>query len=120
MEISRRAGRIIVGTPERILAARDAWLAAMAALEVYRLEVNRLWLEYLALADPVRARKIRRILKHAEQGAAKTADELFPPALSLGRSIPWPKELQHAPLRNHPRGASTPLHGGADQNCSFK
>jgi hypothetical protein len=83
MEISRRAGRIIVGTPERILAARDAWLAAMAALEVYRLEVNRLWLEYLALADPVRARKIRRILKHAEQGAAKTADELFPPA------FPW-------------------------------
>jgi hypothetical protein len=83
MEISRRAGRIIVGTPERILAARDAWLAAMAALEVYRLEVNRLWLEYLALADPVRARKIRRILKHAEQGAAKTADELFPAAVSL-------------------------------------
>jgi hypothetical protein len=56
----------------QILAARDAWLVAMAALEAYRLEVNRLWLEYLELADPGRARKIRRILKHAEQGTAKT------------------------------------------------
>jgi hypothetical protein len=66
----------------QILAARDAWLAAMAALEEYRLEVNRLWLEYLELADPGRAKKIRRILKHAEQGAAKTADELFPAAVT--------------------------------------
>jgi len=103
------------GTPERILtakgawlAARDAWfagvrdwLAATAALEAHRLEVNRLWLEYLELADPVRARKIRRILKHGEQGAAKPADELFPEAsVSLGRSISQPQELQHAPSRN--------------------
>ena len=80
----------MTGTPERIraargawLAARDAWLAAIAALEAHRLEVNRLWLEYLELADPVRARKIRRILKHGEQGAAKTAGELFPAAVSL-------------------------------------
>jgi hypothetical protein len=94
----------------QILAARDAWLAAMAALEECRLEVNRLWLEYLELADPERARKIRRILKHAEQGAAKTADELFPAAVSLGRSIPRPQELRHASSRNHPRSASTPPH----------
>jgi hypothetical protein len=99
------------GTPERVLAARDAWLAAMAAheahrleahrleanrLEANRLEANRLWLEYLELADPVRARKIRRILKHGEQGAATTADELFPAAVSLGRSIPGPQELRRA------------------------
>ena len=108
-------------TPERIraamgawLAARDAWLAAIAALEAHRLEVNRLWLEYLELADPVRARKIRRILKHGEQGAAKTADELFPAAVSLGRSIPGPQELRHAASRNHPQIASTPLRGGVD------
>ena len=109
----------MVGTPEQILTARDAWLAAMAALEACRLEVNRLWLEYLELADPVRARKIRRIPKHAEQGAAKTADELFPATVSLGRSIPRPRELRHAPSRNHPRSASTPLQGGADQNHPF-
>ena len=53
----------MTGTPERIRAARGAWLAAIAALEVHRLEVNRLWLEYLDLADPERARKIRRILE---------------------------------------------------------
>ena len=81
--------------PERILAAKDAWLAAKdawlaarAALEAHRLEVNRRWFEYLELADPVRAGKIRKILKHGEQGAAKTAAELFPAAVSLGRSIP--------------------------------
>ena len=74
----------MTGTPERIRAARGAWLAARAALEVHRLEVNRLWLEYLDLADPERARKIRRILKHGEQGPAKTAGELFPAAVSLG------------------------------------
>jgi hypothetical protein len=91
------------GTPERIHAARDAWLAAKdswlagrAAHEAHRLEANRLWLEYLELADPVRARKIRRILKHGEQGAAKTADELFPAAMSLGQSIPGPQELPRA------------------------
>ena len=110
------------GTPERIhaargawLVARDAWLAAIAALEAHRLEVNRLWLEYLDLADPVRARKIRRILKHGEQGAAKTAHELFPAAVSLGQSIPRLQEPRHADSRNHPRMASTPLSGGADQ-----
>jgi hypothetical protein len=99
----RREERSMSGTPERIHAARDAWLAAkdgwltgIAALEAHRLEVNRLWLEYLDLADPVRARKIRRILKHGEQGAAKTADELFPAAVSLGRSIPPPQELRRA------------------------
>ena len=73
----------MTGTPERIRAARGAWLASIAALEVHRLEVNRLWLEYLDFADPDRARKIRRILKHGEQGAAKTAGELFPAAVSL-------------------------------------
>jgi hypothetical protein len=109
------------GTPERVraardawLAAKDAWLAATAALEAHRLDVNRLWLEYLELADPVRAGKIRRILKHGEQGAAKTADELFPAAVSLERSIPQLQELRHAASRNHPRMASTPLCGSAD------
>jgi hypothetical protein len=117
----RREERSMSVTPERIHAARDAWLAAkdgwlaaIAALEAHRLEVNRLWLEYLELADHVRARKIRRILKHGEQGAAKTADELFPAAVSLGRSIPGPQELRHAASRNHPKLASIPLHGGAD------
>ncbi len=108
----------MTGVPERTLAARDAWLAAKdawlaagATHEAHRLEVNRRWLEYLELADPVRARKIRRILKHGEQGAAKTIDELFPAAVSLGRSIPRPQELRHAASRNHPRMASTPLRG---------
>jgi hypothetical protein len=110
----------VSGTPEPILAARDAWRAAMAALDAHRLEVNRLWLEYLELADAVGARKIRRILKHAEQGAAKTADELFPAAVSLGRPIPRPLELRHAAPGNHPQMASTPLHGGADQNRPFE
>jgi hypothetical protein len=104
----------------QILAAKDAWLAAMAALEEHRLEVNRLWLGYLELAHPGRAKKIRRILNYAEQGAAKTADELFPAAVSLGRSISRPQELRHAPSRNHPRTSSTPLRGGADQNRPFE
>ena len=111
----------MTGTPERIraargawLAAKDAWLAAMAAHEAHRLEANRLWFEYLELADPVRARKIRRILKHGEQGAAETADELFPAAVSLGRSIPGSQELRHASSRNHPQIASTPLRGGVE------
>jgi len=120
-DIFRREKRSMSGTPERVLAARDAWLAAkdawlaaMAVHEAHRLEANRLWLEYLELADPVRARKIRGILKHGEQGAAKTADELFPAAVSLGRSIPGPQELRHAASRNHPQIASTPLRGGVD------
>ena len=55
-------------------------MAAMASHEMPWFEVTRLWLEYLELVDPWVARKIRRILKHAEEGAAKTADELFPAA----------------------------------------
>ncbi len=111
----------MTGVPERTFAARDAWLAAKdawlaagATHEAHRLEVNRRWLEYLELADPVRARKIRRILKHGEQGAAKTVAELFPAAVSLGRSIPGAQELLHAASRNHPQIASTPSGGGAD------
>jgi hypothetical protein len=93
----------MIETPERILAARDAWLAVMAAHEAHRLEVNRLWLEYLELADPVRARKIRRFLKYGEKDAAKTVGALFPEAaVSLGRSIARPQELRHEPSRNHP------------------
>ena len=114
-------------TPEQILAARrawlaarGAWLAAMASHEVLRLEVNRLWLEYLELADPGRSWKFRRILMRAEQGAAKTADELFPAAVSLEQSIPRPRELRHAASRNQPQSASTPLRGGADQNRPFE
>ena len=117
----------MTGTPERIraargawLAAKDAWLATIAALEAHRLEVNRLWLEYLDLADPVRARKIRRILKHGEQGAAETADELFPAAVFLGQSKPRPQEPRHAASRNHPRMASTPPCGGLIKNRPFE
>ena len=84
----------MTGTPERIRAARDAWLAArdawraaIVALEAHRLEVTRLWLEYLGLADPMKARKIRRILKRGEQGAAKTADELVLDTVYPGRTI---------------------------------
>jgi hypothetical protein len=108
------------GTPEPLLAARGAWLAAMASHEMPWLEVTRLWLQYLELADAVRARKIRRILKHAEQGAAKTAEELFPAAMSLARSILPPQEPLYAPSHDHPRTASTPLHGGADQNLPIE
>jgi hypothetical protein len=110
----------MVGTPEQTLAARDAWRAAMDVLDAHRFEVIRLWLEYLELADAVRARKIRRILKHAEQGAAKTADELFPAAVSLEQSIPRPLEPRHAAPGNYPQIASTPLHGGADQNLPIE
>jgi hypothetical protein len=67
----------MIGTSEQISAAKGAWLAAMAAHEMPWLELVKLWLKYLELADPVRAPKIRRILKHAEEGAAKTADELL-------------------------------------------
>ena len=81
------------GTPERILTARGAWLAArdawfaaavrdwlasVAAHEARRLVVNRLWLEYLELAEPVRAPIIRRLLKHDMKDAGMPADELFP------------------------------------------
>ena len=109
----------MTGAPEQVFAARDAWLAAMAAheahgLEVRRPEAHRLWLEYLALANPVSARKIRKILKRGEQDAAKTIDELFPAAVFLGRSIPGPQELRHAASRNHPQIASTPLRGGVE------
>ena len=95
MKKSHRPKGPMTGTPEQALSARAAWLGAMAALEAYRLEVNRLWLEYLALADPGKARRIQKILKHAEQEAAKTADELFPAALSPERSIP--QEPRHLP-----------------------
>ena len=113
----------MTGAPEQVFAARDAWLAAMAAHEAHGLEAHRFWLEYVALANPVSARKIRRILKRGEQDAAKTIDELFPActcaqreaAVSLGRSIPGPQELRHAASRNQPRMASTSPRGGADQ-----
>jgi hypothetical protein len=101
------------GTPERILTARGAWLAARdawfagvrdwlaatAALEAYRLEVNRLWLEYLELAEPVRAPIIRRLLKRDMKDAGMPADELFPEAsVSLG-----PERIFGHELRNlHP------------------
>jgi len=66
------------GTPECILTARE--------------------LEYLELADPVRAPKIRRLLNY-EIDAANTAAELFPDAaLSPGRSIPRPQELPHSQI----------------------
>ena len=117
----------MTGTPERIRAARDAWLAArdawraaIVALEAHRLEVTRLWLEYLGLADPMKARKIRRILKRGEQGAAKTADELVLDAVYPGRTIPRSREKRHAASRNHTQMASTSLHGGANQNRPFE
>ncbi len=109
----------MIGTSEQIFAARGAWLAAMASHEMPWLEVTKLWLKYLELADPVRAPKIRKILECAERGAAKTADELFPAAVSLEQSIPRPRELRHAASRNHPRTASTPLRG-ADQDHPFE
>jgi hypothetical protein len=106
-------------SPERILAAREAWLAAMAAYEAQRLEVNRLWLAYLELADPVRAPKIRRFLQHGEKDAAKPADVLFPDtAVSLGRSIPRLQEPRHEPP--HQQMASTPLSGDTDRNRPFE
>jgi hypothetical protein len=101
------------GAPERILTARGAWLAArdawfaaavrdwlasVAAHEAHRLVVNRLWLEYLELAEPVRAPIIRRLLKHDMKDAGMPADELFPEdSVSLG-----PENFGHE-LRNlHP------------------
>jgi hypothetical protein len=107
----------MTGTPEQIFSAKGAWLAAMASHEMPWLEVIRLWLEYLELADAVSARKIRRILKHAEHSAAKTADELFPAVVPLGARQ---QKLRHATSRNHPRSASTPLRGVSDQNRSVE
>jgi hypothetical protein len=103
----------MIGTSKEIFTARGAWLAAMASHEMPWLEVTRLWLQYLELADPGRAPKIRKILECAERGAAKTADELFPAAVSLRRSIPRPLEAL-------PATPSTPLHGGADQNLPIE
>jgi len=91
---------------ERIAAAKDAWLAAasarggrMAARGAHRREVIRLWLEYVELANPVCARKIRRLLKYGEIDPAKTASEL-------------PTEAA-VPVSNLPQ--MTPLRGDADQ-----
>ena len=86
----------MIETPERILAARDAWLAAMAAHEAHRLEVNRLWLEYLELADPVRARKIRRLLKYGEKDAAKTVEDLVPGRCGVPCAIDTPAAIAAA------------------------
>jgi hypothetical protein len=102
------------GTPERIsprgahglpremhgLIGLPRWSPARR-----RRQVVRLWLEYLELAEPVHARKIRRLLKYGEI-EANTADELSTEsAVPLGRSIPLPQESlplpqesQHAPL----------------------
>jgi hypothetical protein len=110
----------MTATPEQIITARDAWLAAKAAHEAQRLEVNRLWLEYLQLADPGRGRRIRRLLK-CETDATRTAGGLFPEAMgSLEQSIPLPTKLQQAPSHNPPPPASTPPCGGAGQNCPFE
>lgn len=109
----------MIGTPEQIFAARGAWLAAMASNKMPWLEVTKLWLKYLELADPVRAPKIRKILECAERGAAKTADELFPAVVSLRRSIPRPQELRRAPSHDHPRTASTPP-CSADENRPYE
>jgi hypothetical protein len=104
------------GVLERIRAARDAWLAAAAAQrstmaasesEAQRREVVRLWLEYVELANPVCARKIRRLLKY-EIDATKTADELSTTAVPLGRSIPRPEELRDAPLGYPSTNGSNP------------
>jgi hypothetical protein len=81
-------------SPEPILAARDAWRAAMAAYEAQRLEVNRLWLAYLELADPGRAPKIRRFLKHGEAGRRVVS----------GCGVPWGIDTTAARARHrHPR-----------------
>jgi hypothetical protein len=82
-------------------AARDVWLAAAAAwrstMAASENEAQRLELEYVELANPVCARKIRRLLKYGEIDAAKTADELSTEAaVPLGRSIPRPEEPRHA------------------------
>jgi len=106
------------GAPERVLVARGAWLTAsnarlmvIAGLESLRLEVNRLWFQYLQLADPARARLFHENLKRGERVAAMTSDEFIRDAVSLERSIPQPQELQH-PASNRPQMASTSLHGG--------
>ena len=91
----------VTGTPERILAARDAWLAAteawLAAIhnEAHRLKAIALWLEYLALVNPKCAGKIRKILKHGKTGTANSVDEALEVATFRGLTIPRPEELQH-------------------------
>ena len=55
---------------------------------------------------------IGRILKHGEQGAAKTAHELFPVAASLGQSIPRLQEPRHA-IREIVRELLQLRHGAA-------
>ena len=70
---------------ERCMACRQRIGFATAAHEAHRLEVNRLWLEYSELAEPVRAPIIRRLSKHDMKDAGMPADELFPEAsVSLG------------------------------------
>jgi hypothetical protein len=67
-----------MNTPERIRAAREAWQAAMAAYEAQRLEVNRLWLAYLDLANPVLAPRIRKIVIRGENAAGR-----LPPGVTM-------------------------------------
>ena len=102
----------MTNTPVRIRAAREAWQAAMAAYEAQRLEVNRLWLAYLELADPVLAPKIRKLVMRGEKAATKPADG-GPPA----QMLPKPR---HEPLHHYPVGDSVPLPGETDQGLPFE
>lgn len=103
----------MTNTPVRIRAAREAWQAAMAAYEAQRLEVNRLWLAYLDLADPVLAPKIRKLVMRGEKAAAEPADG-GPQAQML------PKPLHEPPLHHQPVRDSVPLLGETDQGLPFE
>ncbi len=97
----------MTNTPVRIRAAREAWQAAMAVYDAQRQEVNRLWLAYLDLADPVLAPKIRKLIMRGEKAAAGPADG-GPKAQML------PKPRHEPPLHHHPVGDSVPLLGETD------
>ncbi len=108
----------MAGTPEQIAAARNAWLAEMAAHEEHRLKVNRLWLEYLELADPARARKFRRLLKCDLDAGATVSEPSMAAAKPRGASMPRPQRKVPSLDRLPPAPAVRP--GGAGQTLPFE
>jgi hypothetical protein len=76
---------------------------AASESEAQRREVVRLWLEYVELANPVCARKIRRLLKYGEIDAAKTG------VVHGSCGIPWTVDTPAVPERKRAAIADRPL-----------
>jgi hypothetical protein len=112
----------MTNTPGRIRAAREAWQAAMVAYESQRLEVNRLWLAYLDLADPVLAPKIRKLVMRGEKAAIRPADEGLPlgETRPLGPPAQMLPKMRHEGPYHHPGRDSMPHPGETDQGLPFE